>query len=98
MRHWVLDQQAETDIQHQIDFLIEAGAFSAAQHLLARIKSYLRDYLTVYPATGMFLDHRGLWEIWIPGTRIAVWYRYNDIEIQIARVWHTAQDRQNTPQ
>lgn len=97
MRRWVLDRQAEADLQVQLDYLVEQGAIEAAERLSARIKSFLRDFLTVYPATGVFLDHRGLWETWVPRTRLVLWYRFSDTEVQIVRVWHTARDRRNTP-
>jgi plasmid stabilization system protein ParE len=95
MRRWVLDRQAEADLRAQLDYLIECGAVEAAERLLERAKSFLRDFLTVYPGTGVFLDHRGLWETWIPRTRLVLWYRFTDTELQIARIWHTSQDRRN---
>ena len=80
MRRWVLDRQAEADLQGQLDYLIERGAVSAAERLLERVRTFLRDFLTVYPRTGRFLDHRGLWETWIPRTRLVLWYRFTDAE------------------
>ncbi len=97
MRRWVLDRQAEADLQAQLDYLIERGAVGAAERLSTRVKSFLRDFLTVYPATGVFLDHRGLWETWIPRTRLVLWYRFTDTELQVVRVWHTARDRRALP-
>ena len=72
MRRWVLDRQAEADLQAQLDYLIECGAVNAAAKLSARVKAFLTDFLTVYPATGAFLDNRGLWETRIPRTRLVV--------------------------
>jgi len=80
MRRWVLDWQAEADLQAQLDYLIERDAVEAAERLFARIKSFLRDFLTVYPGTGVFLDHRGLRETWIPRTRLVLWYRFTDAD------------------
>jgi plasmid stabilization system protein ParE len=97
MRRRVLDRQAEADLHAQLDYLIECGAVTAAERLSLRIKLFLRDFLAVYPATGAFLDHRDLWETWIPRTRLVLWYRFTDTELQIVRVWHMAQDRRNTP-
>jgi len=62
VRRWVLDRQAEADLQVQLDYLMERGAVDAAEQLSARVKVFLRDFLTVHPRTGIFLDHRGLWE------------------------------------
>jgi plasmid stabilization system protein ParE len=97
MRRWVLDRQAEADPQAQIDYLIERGAVGAAERLSERVRSFLRDFLTVHPRTGIFLDYRGLWETWIPRTRLVLWYRFTDSELQVARIWHTSQDRRNAP-
>jgi plasmid stabilization system protein ParE len=94
MRTWVLDRQAEAGLQAQLDYLIERGAVGAVEQLSVRVKAFLRDHLSVFPATGLYLDHRGLWETWIPRTRLVVWYPFTDEEVQVARVWHTAQDRQ----
>ena len=95
MRRWVLDRQAEADLRAQLDYLIERGAVSAAERLAERVKSFLRDFLTVYPATGVFLDHRGLWETWVPRTKLVLWYRFTDAELQVARIWHTSQNRRS---
>ena len=29
----------------------------------------------------------------MPGTRLVLWYRFTRGELQIVRVWHSAQDR-----
>jgi plasmid stabilization system protein ParE len=97
MRRWILDRQAEIDLQNQLDYLIERGAVLAAERLASRVRAFLQDFLTIYPATGVFLDHRGLWETWIPRTRLVIWYRFTDTELQVARIWHTAQDRRSQP-
>jgi plasmid stabilization system protein ParE len=95
MRRWVLDRQAEADLRAQLDYLIEHGAVSAAERLSRRVKSFLRDFLTAYPATGVFLDHRGLWETWILRTKLVLWYRFTDTELQVARIWHSSRDRRS---
>lgn len=95
MRRWLLDRQAEADLQDQLDYLIELGAVDAAERLSTRIKAFLRDFLSLHPATGLFLDHRGLWETWVPRTRLVLWYRFTDTELQVVRLWHVAQDSGN---
>jgi plasmid stabilization system protein ParE len=97
MRSWVLDRQAEADLQSQLDYLIEHGAVGAAERLSKRVKAFLHDFLTTYPSTGVFLDHRGLWETWIPRTKLVLWYRFTDTELQVARIWHTSRDRRSAP-
>jgi plasmid stabilization system protein ParE len=97
MRQWVLDREAEADLRAQVDYLIDRGAVDATERLAERVMSFLRDFLSVYPATGVFLAHRGLWETWIPRTRVVLWYRFSDTELQVARIWHTSQDRRSAP-
>ncbi|HEY7548957.1 MAG TPA: type II toxin-antitoxin system RelE/ParE family toxin [Hyphomicrobiaceae bacterium] len=97
MRRWVLDPQAEADLQEQLDYPIDRGAVDAAERLSERVKAFLRDFLTAYPATGVFLGHRGLWETWIPRTRLVLWYRFTDSELQVARIWHTSRNRRKAP-
>jgi hypothetical protein len=31
----------------------------------------------------------------MPGTRLVVWYRFSDDELQIIRIWHATQDRES---
>jgi plasmid stabilization system protein ParE len=97
MRRWVLDRQAEADLQAQLDYLMEHGAIEVAEKLSTRVRSFLRDFLAVYPSTGVFLHHRGLWETWIPRTRLVLWDRFTETELQVARIWHTSQDRRSAP-
>jgi hypothetical protein len=66
VRRWVLDRQAEADLHGQNDYLTERGAVGAAERLSARLAGFLRDFLTAYPSTGIFLDHRGLGRLGCP--------------------------------
>jgi plasmid stabilization system protein ParE len=47
----------------------------------------------VFPRTGRSLKDRDLWEIWIPRTRLMLWYRIEHERILIVTVWHTSQNR-----
>ena len=53
----------------------------------------LRTTLARHPRIGLPIEHRDLHECWIPGTRLVVWYRVTPAAIEIARFWHTSQDR-----
>ena len=44
-------------------------------------------------ATGRQVPNRDVWETWVPGTRLVVWYRFTDTELQVIHIWHSAQDR-----
>lgn len=94
MRSHAFAPLAQRDLQAQIDYLNDQSAFDAADRLLARVEQFVADFLTAHPKTGVFLDHRDLWEIWIPKTRLVLWYRFTGTTLEIARVWHTSQDRQ----
>lgn len=93
MRTYVLDLEAQANIQSQTDYLVAQGAYAAAEALVERLETYLADFLCHYPATGNHIKERDLWEIWIPRTRLVLWYRFTDSEMQIVRIWHSAQNR-----
>jgi plasmid stabilization system protein ParE len=89
----VLDPEAERDLDKQLDYLIIQGAAQAARALEQRLTHFVEFVLARHPRTGAYLGHRELWESWVPGTRIVIWYRFTDDELQIVRLWHTGQDR-----
>ena len=93
MRTYAFAPAARRDLQSQIDYLNERNAFDAADRLVARVESFLAKFLIDHPQSGLFLAHRDLWEIWIPRTRLVLWYRFTDNELQVAGIWHTSQDR-----
>lgn len=80
-------------LEAQIAFVRDANAHDAATRLRLRVMSFLTNYLAHYPRTGRALDDRGLWEIWIPGTRLILWYRIDKDRVLVATVWHTSQNR-----
>ena len=67
----------------------------AARRLRERIMSFLKDTLSRFPGIGRPVGHRELREMWIPGTRVVVWFRVSGDCLEIARFWHSAQDRQH---
>ncbi len=93
MRAYNFAPRAQRDLQSQIDYLNDQGAFDAADRLALRIEHFTGQFLTHHPQSGALLAHRNLWESWIPGTRVVLWYRFTDTELEVARVWHTSQDR-----
>lgn len=93
MRRIVFDAAAADELYNQIDYLIRHHAPQAARALEARVYTFISEHLTIYPATGRELGHRGLWEYPIPRTKLVLWYRFTDGELQIVHVWHAAQDR-----
>lgn len=96
MRRIVFDPVAAAELASQIDYLITRHATKAARDLETRIRSFLIDHLARFPATGRKLRDRNLFEFPIPRTKLVIWYRFTDHELQIVHVWHSAQDRSNS--
>jgi plasmid stabilization system protein ParE len=86
-------EQALARLNHQIQYLIERNALSAAEQLSDRVAHYLENSLLIYPKTGRYIPEKSLWETWIPRTKIVVWYVFDDHELVIIDVWHTSQGR-----
>lgn len=86
MRAYVFAPGAHRDLQSQIDYLNDQGSFEAADRLLARVEDFVAQFLALHPKTGAFLTHRDLWETWVPQTRLVLWYRFTDSNLEIARV------------
>ena len=90
------DAEAISDLTRQLDYLLEQNAPAAAMALEQRILGFIELTLAVHPRVGTFVRHRGLWETWVPRSRIVIWYRFTDRELQFVRLWHTSQDRTRT--
>lgn len=90
----VIAPRAQRELANQLGYLVDRGAIVPARRLEERLTNFFENTLSQYPRTGAYLAHRELWEAWVPRTRIVVWYRVSDDELQIVRVWHTSQDRQ----
>lgn len=89
----VLSPEAVERLEAQVAFLRNAEAGGAAERLRVRVMDFLSNHLAPFPHTGRRLKDRDLWEIWIPRTRLVLWYRIEHERIVIATVWHTSQDR-----
>jgi plasmid stabilization system protein ParE len=89
----VLSPEAVERLQAQVAFLRDAEAVAGAERLRTRVMDFLSNHLAHFPRTGRFLNDRDLWEVWIPRTRLVLWYRIEDERILIATVWHTSQNR-----
>lgn len=92
----VLSPEAVERLEAQIAFLRDAEAFDAAEWLRLRITTFLSNHVAHYPRTGRRLGRDGLWELWVPGTRLVLWYRIEAERVVIATVWHTSQDRRRS--
>ena len=89
----VVSVEAAEQLDHQLGYLAEAGALKAAEGLRLRVLHFLEQHLAFYPKTGRYLSQRDLWETWIPGTKLVIWYRLENDRLFVVSVWHTAQDR-----
>lgn len=93
----VFSPEAVRRLEAQITFLRDAEADDAAQWLRLRVMDFLSSHLAHFPRTGRRLDDRDLWEMWIPRTRLVLWYRIEHDRVVIATIWHASQDRSATP-
>jgi len=89
----VLSLEAAERLEAQIAFLRDAGALDAAERLRVRLMGFLSNHLAHFPRTGRRLKDRDLWEMWVPRTRLVLWYRIEHERIVVATVWHASQDR-----
>jgi plasmid stabilization system protein ParE len=89
----VLSPEAAQRLEAQIAYLRDAGAVGAAERLRLRVMEYLSKHLSDFPRTGRWLKERDLWEMWIPRTRLVLWYRIESERILVVTVWHTSQNR-----
>lgn len=89
----VLSTEAAASLEHQVSWVRGAISPASADRLRERVLKFLAGHLLAFPRTGHELGQRELWEIWIPGTRLVVWYRLSADEVQVAAVWHASQDR-----
>jgi len=92
-RNVIVSDEALKYLDNYIDYLISEGAVEPATRLSERFFSYIKTFLAIYPATGSFIFERNLYEVWISGTRLIVWYRFDDETLEIIDIWHTSQDR-----
>ncbi len=97
MRTYAFSRRAETDLDAQIDYLISRNAHRPAEQLANRTEGFLRDFLAAYPRNGKYIPDRNLWEAWIPGTRLVLWYRFTDTHLDVVRIWHASRDRDADP-
>jgi plasmid stabilization system protein ParE len=93
----VLSPRARRELNGQLQYLIEHDAAPAARRLHNRVMSFLKATLGRHPGLGLSIEHRDLHEVWIPRTKLVIWYRIKPDAIEVARVWHTSQDRQLAP-
>jgi plasmid stabilization system protein ParE len=90
----VLSPEAAERLEAQVAFLRNAEAFDVAERV--RVVGFLSNHLAHFPRTGRPLKDRDLWEMWVPRTRLVLWYRIEQEQIVVATVWHASQDRSTT--
>ena len=95
MRRWSLSKSAAADLSNQIEYLKRQGAVGPALEMAERVERFLAG-LCIRPLR-RHIEERDLWEVWIPETKLVVWYRFDELELEVARFWHTSQNRQRAP-
>jgi plasmid stabilization system protein ParE len=94
MRQVRFTREAEETFTSQITYLIDQGAVEPARALKMRVEGFLANTLAVHPRNGSLIKLRSMWETWIPGTRLVIWYTFTDEELVIITFWHTSQNRE----
>jgi plasmid stabilization system protein ParE len=93
MRRYRFAPSAAQALDRQIEYLISVHAPRAARLLEQRVRTYISHTLCRFPFAGTHIPERDIYESWIPGRRLVVWYKVYDSEIIIAMIWNTSQDR-----
>jgi len=97
MRRLVITDEAARQLNNQIDYLLDRDASMAARELCRRVSGFVANTLTTYPASSKYIAERDLWESWIPGTKLIVWYRFDPELLTVISFCHTSQDREAGP-
>lgn len=92
MRTYLFADTARHALDAQIDYLLARNP-QAASALNDRVHAFIRATLCPFPRTSRLIPERDLWETWVPGTRLVLWYTFDDDTLTVVMVWHTAQDR-----
>lgn len=90
----VFSSRAARDFESQLEYLLSVGAVEPARKLRQRVLSFVDDFLASYPRSGTFIPERGLYELWIPRTKLVLIYRLeNEQDVRVLALFHTPQDR-----
>jgi len=87
----VFSPEALQRLDDQLQYLRERNE-AAAVRLRERTFDFVAEHLAQFPKNGHQIDDK-LWERWIPGTRLVLWYEIREYELFILTIWHTAQNR-----
>ena len=77
------------EFRNQVQYLMDHDGTVAAQPLKTRVMRFLKETLAPFPRIGLPIKHR---DLYVPGTRLIIWYHITKDLIEIARIWHSAQD------
>lgn len=78
MRLLRFTSEAETALASQFEFLLARGAQRAAGALVDTVEQFLTVTLLEWPGIGRYIAEREIWECWVPGTRLVVWYVFDE--------------------
>lgn len=79
-------------LEAQLQYIRDQFAEEAAERLRKRVLSFVDRRLALFPRSGRKIDNE-LWEVWIPRTKLVLWYEIHEEQLVIVSVWHSAQDR-----
>lgn len=95
----VFSRLAQTQYDQQIDYIIEQGIPEAAGHLRDQLDYFIYETLTRFPRIGPPVsEYIDLRQVVVPHTKLILHYRITTPDlVEIAAIWHAAQDRPAEP-
>lgn len=87
----IFSPEALLRLDDQLQYVSDRNE-AAARRLRERVFDFVGEHLAHFPKNGHQIDDK-LWERWIPGTRLVLWYEIHGDQIVIMSIWHTAQNR-----
>lgn len=90
--------EAAGTLEAQVQYIREQHAPAAAERLHQRVVSFLEKHVSRLPRAGRRMERDGLeiWEMWVPRTKLILWYEIREDHVLVVSVWHAARDRSAT--
>ena len=90
---WSVD--ATTDLQDYLDYILERNARAAAR--MAERVLAVEEIIRQWPESASFDRDAGVYERWIPGSRLKLLYVFEGDMVEIIAAFHTSRDPDTKP-
>ncbi|MGI9404932.1 MAG: type II toxin-antitoxin system RelE/ParE family toxin [Hyphomicrobiaceae bacterium] len=90
----VISDEALAALEHQIQYIRSTGRPQSAREQYDRVFTFLTETLLLTPGNGRYIPDADIWETHISGTRLIVWYTFDDQQLRVLNLWHGSQDRE----